>query len=93
MSKYSVAFGNAEHRRELLGSTADTYRLRAALCDYCDGCGFVHQVDGEHVAITMTDVPHKAALPGIEPCFDCEPCPECGRLGCGPGVRWVEVTP
>lgn len=67
--------------------------LRAALCDYCDGCGFVHEVDGEHAAITLLGVPHKAKLPGIEPCFDCEPCPECGRNGCGPGVRWVEVTP
>lgn len=65
--------------------------LRAALCDYCDGVGFVHQDDGEHFAITLLGVPHKAALPGIEPCVDCEPCPECGRNGCGSGVRWVEV--
>lgn len=75
-----------------LAALANDAGLRAELCDYCDGVGFVHDDDGDHVAITMIDVPHRAKLPGIEKCHDCVLCPECGHDGCGPGVRWVEVA-
>lgn len=54
------------------------------LCATCDGCGYLH----DDLPVGMTDVPHRAALPGIEPCEDCTRCPECGRDGCGPGVIW-----
>ncbi len=89
----SKTFTDVGERRALLGGVVNWYELRAVLCDYCDGFGYVHEDSFGHTAISMLRVPHKTKLPGIEPCFDCMPCPECGRDGCGPGVRWVEVSP
>ena len=43
------------------------------------------------VPVTCLEVPHKARVAGgVERCDDpaCEECPDCGRDGCGPGVRW-----
>ena len=53
----------------------------AALCRLCDGAGYLP--DGG--CPTTANTPRKVGLPGVEP------CPECGRDGCGPGVRWTDA--
>jgi len=68
-------------------STSDADIL-VELCGTCDGLGYLHGA----VPITCTDIPHRTIVgrAGIEPCDDCTPCPDCGRDGCAPGVRWAD---
>lgn len=76
-----------------IGAIVNGANLRAVLCDYCDGLGYLHDVAGFPWPVTTLAKPHQKNGPSIQPCFDCRPCPECGQNGCGPGVRWAEVTP
>lgn len=96
----AVRFSELQQRAEILAD--DLRRLHEALapavfaelCGTCDGIGWLceQEVGAGHLPITMIDRPHRVGSPaGIVPCEHCVRCKDCGRGGCGPGVRIVRA--
>lgn len=65
---------------------------RYVLCRTCDGLGWLHPDEcGELFPVSFFEEPHRATLPGVEPCDRCVRCSDCGHGECDPGVRMVET--